>query len=121
MGERAWKRAERRIAKVLAAKHPTTMCPECGHEYPSYARVPITGRQKGASPDIKHNWCSVEVKSYKHPPGWNFLVRAMEQAEEAAKYEELPIVVVHKTNSKHFSDLVVIRLPQFVEWFGSIL
>ncbi len=121
MGEKSWKRAERRIARVLAGKRPTTQCPECGHEYQRYARVPVPGRQRGATPDVEHDWASVEIKAFKNPPGWNFLVNAMEQAEEAAKYGELPIVVVHKTACKHFSDLVVIRLPNFVDWFGNIL
>ncbi|KKK54625.1 hypothetical protein LCGC14_3082850, partial [marine sediment metagenome] len=33
-------------------------------------RVPITGRQRGDVPDIKHNWLSVEVKLRMRIPEW---------------------------------------------------
>ena len=121
MVEKAWKRAERAIARILAGKRPKFTCPYCGMESDRYKRVPVTGRTKGTTPDIEHDWLSVEVKSGKNIAGHAFIKRAMSQATAAANYGELPVVILHKKNTPHAEDFVVITAYNFVEWFGEIL
>lgn len=50
-----WKACERRVAEVLGG-----------------VRVPITGRQRGATPDVEHAALSIEVKAVKayQPGSW---------------------------------------------------
>jgi hypothetical protein len=93
-------------------------------------RIPITGRQRGDVPDVEHEWLSIEVKSKVRFPDW--LVDAMVQAmmakamlerkarEEHKDGEWLPIVVLHQKGWRHDDDLVVVRLKDFVEWFGTV-
>ena len=53
MSEKAWKRSERRIAELLGGR-----------------RVPVSGRQRGATPDVEHDALSIEVKTRKSLPVW---------------------------------------------------
>ncbi len=99
MSERAWKRTEREIAGVLGGK-----------------RVPITGRSRGDVPDVAHFWLSVEVKSRRTLPAW--LLDAVSQARAAAAEHQLPVAILHEQGARHNSDLVVMRLSDFREWFG---
>ena len=48
-----WKACERRIADLLGGQ-----------------RIPITGRQRGETPDIEHEALSIEVKLKKAFPAW---------------------------------------------------
>ncbi len=52
-----WKACERRIAELLGG-----------------LRVPVSGRQRGASPDVVHSLLSIEPKSHKSLPYWGALV-----------------------------------------------
>lgn len=95
-----WKAVERAIAAKLGGE-----------------RVPITGRQRGSAPDIAHEWLGVEVKHRKRLPDW--MHDAMAQAVACSDNEwKLPIVVLHEKNQRHDDDYVVVRLGDFVEWFG---
>lgn len=89
-----WKQAERRIAEVLGG-----------------VRVPVTGRQRGATPDVEHATLSIEVKSRKALPAW--LLDAMEQAEAAATDGRLPVAVLHQDRKPYRDALVVVRLEDF--------
>ena len=60
----AWKRTERRVASMLGGQ-----------------RIPVSGRQRGDQPDIRHDTLSVEVKLRASLPGW--LTDAMNQATAA--------------------------------------
>lgn len=106
MADKLWKAVERRIAKYLGGE-----------------RVPITGRQRGSAPDIKHDWLSIEVKQRESLPAW--VHDAMDQAKESAsliledKYNlnQLPVVILHETGKRIEDDYVVLRLQDFRDWF----
>jgi len=98
-GLTTWKRTEREIAKLLGGR-----------------RVPVTGRQRGDAPDIEHPWLSIEVKHRKTVPAW--LLDAIDQAEASNTGEQLPVVVLHPHGKRHADNLVIIRLGDFIEWFG---
>ncbi len=80
--------------------------------------MPITGRVRGDVPDVAHPWLSVEVKHRRGLPEW--LKEAMRQAIAGAGQAQLPIVVLHQSGCRHAGDLVVLRLGDFVEWFGDV-
>lgn len=97
--DKLWKATERALAQRLGGE-----------------RVPITGRIRGSAPDIAHNWLSVEVKTRRRLPLW--LLEAVEQAVVAAKGTQLPIAILHENHKYHDSDLVVMRLKDWEDWFG---
>lgn len=94
-----WKNTERQIARHLNGE-----------------RVPITGRQRGSAPDIAHDWLSIEAKHREKLPGW--LHDAMKQAEASKRGNQLPIVVLHEKGKRHRDNFVIVRLGDFVDWFG---
>jgi hypothetical protein len=96
-----WKRAERRVAGLLGGR-----------------RVPVTGRARGDAPDVAHPWLSIEVKQRQRLPGW--IIDALRQAAAAAAPEQLPVVVLHEHGQRYGDSLVVLRLADFVDWFGSL-
>jgi hypothetical protein len=92
-----WKTAERRIAKLLGGR-----------------RVPVTGRQRGDTPDIEHATLSIEVKSRKSLPAW--LLKALNQAQAATKDgKKMPVVVLHQDHALYAHSLVVLKLKDFVD------
>ena len=101
MTDRPWKATERAIAERLGGE-----------------RVPITGRQRGDVPDVAHDWLSIECKHRQALPAW--LKGALAQARAAARGSQLPVAVLHEAGSRHDGDLVVLRLSDFVSWFGSL-
>ncbi len=103
---RAWKRDESEIARLLGGE-----------------RVPVTGRQRGYQPDVQHPWLAIEVKSFSALP--QRVADAMDQAEKAAAYakrreqrDKLPVAVIHGRSSHRANSLVVMRLDDFLDWFG---
>lgn len=102
-GRPNWKRTERKIATHLGGR-----------------RVPVTGRSRGDAPDIAHDWLSVEVKHRATLPGW--LHDALRQAVASAQSaDKLSVVVLHESGQRHTNDMVVLRLADFVDWFGALL
>lgn len=99
MPDRAWKATERRVASMIGGQ-----------------RVPITGRQRGDVPDVDHPWPSVEVKHRKRLPAW--IEDAMGQARASARSGQLPIAVLHESQRQHTQDLFVVRLGDWLDWFG---
>jgi hypothetical protein len=99
MNRSGWKNGERKIATLLGGQ-----------------RVPVSGRARGDAPDVTSPWLSVEVKCRKALPSW--LHTAMSQARAAAKPDQLPIVVLHEDGRQYRDAHVVVRLADFVEWFG---
>ena len=92
-----WKQAERRIAKLLGGQ-----------------RVPVTGRQRGDTPDIEHAALSIEVKSRKSLPAW--LLKALNQAQAASKEgKKMPVVVLHQDHAPYAHCLVVLKLKDFAD------
>lgn len=92
-----WKSAERRIASILGG-----------------VRVPVTGRQRGATPDVEHATLSIEVKSRKTLPAW--LLDALEQAQAASTDGKLPVAVLHQDRTPYRDALVVVRLEDFANY-----
>jgi hypothetical protein len=93
---RYWKACERRVARILACR-----------------RVPVTGRQRGDTPDIEHDALSVEIKSRKSLPAW--LLGALDQAQAAAEDRKVPVVVLHQDRAPYEESLVVLRLSDFAD------
>jgi len=79
--------------------------------------VPYGGRGRGDAPDIAHPWLSLEVKDGATLPAW--LLDALDQAERAATADQLPVAVLHRAGDRHDHALVVLRLADFVAWFGT--
>lgn len=93
-------------------------------EYLGGERVPTPGRTRGWAPDVEHPWLAIEVKSRARLPV--LLVDAMDQAEKSAEWSKrrgkggkLPIVVIHQKGQHFRKALVVMRLGEFVDRFGS--
>ena len=77
------------------------------------------GNRGGATCDVDHAWLAVEVKHRKTLPTW--LVAALKQARVNSDcVTKLPIVVLHESGQRHANDLVVLRLADFVEFFGDV-
>ena len=100
MSDRAWKAWERTLARLLGGR-----------------RVPITGRARGDVPDISHPWLAIEAKVRREIPFW--LEDALRQAEASAGPTQPPIAVIHKHRTAHGQALVVLRLRDWLDWFGS--
>ena len=94
-----WKHVERQIASILGGE-----------------RVPVSGRQRGSAPDIDHEWLSLEVKHRKSLPAW--MHDAMRQAEASKRGDQLPAVILHQKQMQYGDSFVLVRLGDFVEWFG---
>ena len=94
-----WKHVERQIAAILGGE-----------------RVPVTGRQRGSAPDIEHPWLSLEVKHRKALPAW--MLDAMNQADASNDGTQLSAAVFHMKQMKYQDSVVMVRLTDFVEWFG---
>lgn len=91
-----WKSCERKVAELLGG-----------------VRVPVTGRQRGATPDVEHETLSIEVKSRKSLPGW--LMDAMEQAEAASKNGRLPVAILHQDRQQYADSLCLLRLEDLAK------
>lgn len=97
MADKSWKVHERRTAALLGGKR--------------------TGNRGTNTNDIEHDWLAVECKHKKTLPAW--LHGAMQQAEANRDGDhKLPIVVLHELNQRAANDFVVIRMRDFVEFFG---
>lgn len=94
----AWKAHERRIAARLGGTR--------------------TGNRGTATADVTTDWAAIECKERAKLPAW--LERAMGQAERAADDAQLPLVVLHRKGQRSDNDLVVLRLGDFIEWFGEM-
>jgi len=96
--DKTWKQTERAIAARLGGER--------------------VGNRGTGTPDVTTSWASVECKTRKVLPGW--LQDAMAQAVRNARPETLPLVVLHEVGQRHDDDLVVVRLADFVQWFGEV-
>jgi hypothetical protein len=98
MADRSWKRWERRLAAILGG-----------------VRVPVAGRR--GSPDISHPWLSIETKERGALPRW--VEVGIRQAEATAGPAQLPVLVLHQWGDRADRALIVLRLGDWVEWFGT--
>ena len=94
-----WKKTERQVDSIIGG-----------------CRIPVMGRARGDTPDIRHDWLCPEVKHRKTIPFW--LVDALTQARAAAREDQLPIAVLHQHGWRHTDDLVVLRMSDFVAYFA---
>lgn len=94
-----WKKSERAIAASLGG-----------------TRVPVSGRQRGATPDIQHARFSIEVKRRSVVPLWLFH-EAFEQADASNPGHLTPLVIVEwaKGRGRKLERFAVVRLEDFVE------
>jgi len=95
--DKSWKASERIIAKRFGGR-----------------RTGPTGR---CGPDVVTDWLQVEVKTRKRLPAW--LLNALEQAR-AGCAERLPVVVLHRLGQRHDTDIVLLALQDFQDWFGMV-
>lgn len=103
MAEKTWKKVERKIAEFIGGR-----------------RVPVTGRGRGDAPDIRHDWLSIECKHRQELPAW--IYDAIDQAKRSAEgTDKLPIAILHEKRAGHSTDLVVMTLGDFRDWFGPTL
>jgi hypothetical protein len=98
MADKAWKRFERRVAKVVGGE-----------------RVPVSGRQRGSTPDIEHNWLSIECKYRKSVPEW--VKDAMRQAVASQQSRQLPCVIIGEHGQRAEDALIVFRLGDARDWW----
>jgi hypothetical protein len=99
MAGTVWKAAERAVAKLLGGR-----------------RTPLSGAAGGA--DVVTPWCSVEVKHRKRLPQW--VEAALAQAERSARPGQLAMTVLHSHGRRYADGLVVLRLRDFLDWFGPL-
>jgi hypothetical protein len=77
----------------------------------------VSARSLGqACPDVATAWADIECKHRKRLPQW--LKDAMTQAVTNARPGKLPLVVLHERYPRHDDDLVMLRLADFLEYFG---
>ncbi len=91
---RAWKKNESVIADFIGGE-----------------RIPITGRQRGDVPDIKHAWLCVEAKLRTKIAGW--IKDGMNQAEEAKRGHQMPALIIREKGQKVGDALICFRLKDF--------
>lgn len=91
---RTFKHTERTVARMLGGKR--------------------TGHTGGA--DVTVDWLCVEVKHRSTIPAW--LRSAVGQAKRNAGSMQLPIAVIHEHGAQHNSDLVVMTMSDFRDFFG---
>ncbi len=97
MPDAAWKKTERKIAAKLGGKRQL--------------------RTGGPHSDVKAPEVAAECKHTRKLPEW--IKHALAQARDSARPGEMPIAVLHQDGQDHDRDAVIMRLDDFVEWFGS--
>ena len=94
--DKAWKSTERAVARILEGQR---------------------AGPRGAHPDVEHAWLAPEVKHRAKTPAW--LQDAVAQSvRNSPGADHLPLVVLHESGQRHSEDLVIMRLADFVDWFG---
>lgn len=101
MKAKRWKSTERGVAEYM------------GGERTSNAGL------GSAVPDVETPAYSVEVKDRAALPAW--LTGAMAQAVRNCTAGKMPLVVWHEKGNRRPDDLVMVRLGDFVQWFGEVL
>ena len=93
---KTWKRHEKRTAKALGGER-------------------VSGPWREGA-DVVADWIVAECKSREKLPQW--IIKAVQQAMDAAGEYQLPVAVLHQKYQRSENDLVVMRLGDFLEWFG---
>ena len=101
MTDKPWKRTERKVAELLGG-----------------VRVPVSGRQRGDSPDVSHPVFSIEVKHRKKLPDWMF--DAMQQAKASERNGQTPLVILHQAGQDVSQSFAVVRLADLIELYKKL-
>ena len=103
MSDKAWKSFERWVCKIFGGKR----------------RGPdFRGEGGGKNDCVDTPGWSIECKLLK-APGFMAMLEAALQAEAAVTGDEIPVAVIGKAREPRRNALVVMRVGQFVDWFGS--
>jgi hypothetical protein len=111
MADKFWKAVERRIAKLFGTER-------------------IGAKNGNCQPDFINDWLVGEVVCHAVPK-WIRAeheqairrvreVKATSSLDGREYVEKLPILVIHEKGEDASTDLVVLRLSDFVDWFGSV-
>lgn len=106
MHRRTWQREETEVTRALVGSET------------AQRRGADTRDGPSGLDDCSIDGLSVEVKLRK-ALGYEAILSACKQAEGAAAPGELPIAVVRTPGASKQDRLVVLRLPVFVDWFGT--
>ena len=110
VADKFWKAVERRIAVLFGTSR-------------------IGAKNGNCQPDFINNWLVGEVVCHAVP---KWVRDEHQQAIDRANYirnqsllgekslDRLPILVIHEKGEDASTDLVVLRLTDFVDWFGSV-
>jgi len=79
----------------------------------------IGGKRLGllGGDDVQAGPWSIEVKDRMRFIGSSFMAQAIKNCPPC----KTPLVIVHETGQRHGGDLVMMRLADWVDWFGHIL
>ncbi len=91
-----WKHSEREIARLMGGTR--------------------TGPAGKAAADVVTGWAVIEVKHRKALPQW--IKKAVEQAVAAAGPRRVPLAVLHEKGKRYMDSLVVMRMSDFIAWYG---
>jgi hypothetical protein len=101
MADKFWKAVERRIAKTFGTER-------------------IGAKNGNNQPDFVNEWLVGEVVCHDVP---KWIRQEHKQALDRVAIENgfrLPILVVHEKHESNDGDLVILKLIDFVEWFGGV-
>jgi hypothetical protein len=97
---RQWKEAERQIARRVGG-------------------VRISNHALGLrTPDVESSWLSLEVKHRTRLPV--LITDTMAQARRNATPGKLVAAVLHEEGQRYDDAVIMIRLGDWVEWFGGL-
>ena len=96
--DKLWKATERKLSKILGGK-----------------RVPVHSTD-GIKCDITCPAWSVEVKERKRLPV--LLKDTVAQARRNCEDGKLAIAVFHEKGKNHDTDIVAVKLSDWIEWYG---
>ena len=101
MSDASWKAFERRIAKRFGGERR-------GADYRS---------KDGGKNDIIIEGWSIECKLLSRP-SFGQMSTAFDQAVDASEPGDIPIAIIKKKFDADANALVVMKLDEFMEWFG---
>jgi len=98
--KKTWKATERAVARIFKGERTSNQ------------------GLGSAVPDVVSDTYCVEVKHREKLPAWIKLM--VKQARVNGRADKLSLVVLHELNARHDDDIVLVRLGDFVEWFGEV-
>ena len=101
MSDTSWKAFERRIAKRFGGER---------------RGADFRGASGGKNDIIKEGW-SIEVKLLSRP-SFGQMSAAFDQAVGASEPGDIPIAIIKKKFDADANAIVVMKLDEFMEWFG---